>query len=105
MGTVARDRKCLSQNFQIIFVFETIWDNVRLHINNIYIYIHMWGSGVLCGKIETISAIEIAVAFCLLLACILLGLFFEGRRIFLINPHQTTSMTCKKIVPFTVIPM
>lgn len=51
---------------------------------------YICGSGVLCGKIETIFASKITVASCILLACILLGLFFRGCRTFLINPHQTT---------------
>lgn len=46
-----------------------------------------WGSGVLCGKMETISAIEIAVASSLLLSCKLLGLFFEGHSAFPTDRH------------------
>jgi hypothetical protein len=52
-----------------------------------YIY---GGSGVLCGKMETLSSSEIAVASSLFLSRILLGLFFEGHSAFPINPHQTT---------------
>jgi hypothetical protein len=63
--TVAKDRKCLSQNFHPVVTLEIIQNNVRLHINtrkddNIY-----EENGVHCCKFKAIPASETALASCL----------------------------------------
>jgi hypothetical protein len=41
---LVRDGRSLSQNFNPIFTFEIIWNNVRRHINAMEDYkIYIWG--------------------------------------------------------------